>query len=80
MLLILDTSHSPISPSGPLGQLPFGDNFKHALTALLSSGLECGDNAEVGRGGVGWGSGETRGLSSNFLDHYNESAPGYNVI
>ena len=56
-----DTSHSPIVPCGPLEQSPFGDNFRHALTALLSSGLVSGENA-----GVGWGGGETLGLSSKF--------------
>ena len=56
-----DTSHSPIVPCGPLEQSPFGDNFRHALTALLSSGLDSGENA-----GVGWGGGETLGLSSKF--------------
>ena len=53
MLLMLDTSHSPICPRGPLGQSPSGDNLRHALTALLSLGLDCGENAEVGWGAVG---------------------------
>ena len=51
VLSILDTSHSQIGPCGPLGQSPFGDNFRQASTALLSSPLDCGENAGVGRGG-----------------------------
>ena len=67
-----DTSHSPIGPCGPLEQSPFGDNFRHALTALLSSGLVSGENA-----GVGWGGGKTLGLSSKFGMGYDESMQGF---
>ena len=65
-----DTSHSPIGPCGPLGQLPFGDNFRHASTALLRSGLDCGENAGAG---VGWGRDDTVGLSSKFWGSDSES-------
>ena len=50
---MLDTSHSPISPRGPLEQSPSGDNLRQASTALLSLGLDFGENAEVGWGAVG---------------------------
>ena len=73
MLLMLDTSHSPIGPCRLLGQSPFGDNFRHASTVLLSSGLDCGENAGAGRGGVGWGRGEQAGPSSKVWDSCNES-------
>ena len=55
MLVMFDTPHSPIGPCGSLGQSPLGDNFRHASTALLSSGLDCGENAGMGRSGVGQG-------------------------
>ena len=45
----LDTPHSPISPCGPLEQSPFGKRLRHALTALLSSTLDRGNNAKVSR-------------------------------
>ena len=51
MLLMLDTSQ----PYGPLGQSPIGEIFMHASTALLSSALDCGENAGVQRSGVGGG-------------------------
>ena len=66
MLVTLDTSHSSIGPCGPLVQSPFRDNFRHLTTALLSSGLDCGENTSVG-----WGRGETLGLSSKCCDLYN---------
>ena len=50
MLLIsatLDTPHCPIGPRGPLEQPPFGNRFRHALTALLRSALDRGKNATV---------------------------------
>ena len=50
MLLTLDTSHSPIGPCGPVEQSPFGDNFRHASMALLSSDFDCGEKTAVGRG------------------------------
>ena len=56
-----------------LGQSPFGDNFRHATTAVLSSGVDCGEKAGMGRGGVRWDRGETGGLSSKFWDSYNQS-------
>ena len=40
-----DTSHSAIGPCGLLEQSFFGDNLRHASTALLSSALDT--NAEV---------------------------------
>ena len=43
-----DTSHSPIGPciyNGALEQSPFGDTFRHAPMALLSSTVDCGENA-----------------------------------
>ena len=64
---MLDTSHSPIGPCGPLEQSS-GDNFRHAPTALLSSSLDFDLNT-----GVGWDGGETVGLSSKFRDGYNDS-------
>ena len=70
ILVMRDTSHSPIGPCGPLGQSPFGDNLRHASTALLSLGLECGENAG---GGTGWDTGEIVGLSFKFWESYNES-------
>ena len=66
---MLDKSHSPIGPYGPLGQSPSGDNFRHASAALLSACLDCGKNAGVGRDGVGC-RGEAVGLSSKFWDSY----------
>ena len=77
MLLMRDTSHSPIGPYRLLGQSPFGDNFRHASTVRLSSGFDSGENAGVGRGGVGQGGlgqGEAVGLISKFCDSHNESA------
>ena len=62
MVLMLDTSHSPIGPCRPFGQSPSGDNFTHASKALLSSGLDCGENAGCGWDRVGLGKGETAGL------------------
>ena len=53
ILTMLDTSYSMIGPYGQLNKSPSGDNFRHASTALLSSVLDCGDNA-----GVGWGRGK----------------------
>ena len=50
MLPMLDTSHSPIGPCRPLGQSPFGDNFRHASTAFLSSDFDCGEKTALGRG------------------------------
>ena len=67
---MLDTSHPPIGPCGPLGPWPCGDNSRHASTVLLSLGLECGENAG---GGTGWDTGETVGLSFKFWDIYNGS-------
>ena len=74
MLLMLATSLSPIGPCGTLGQFPFGDNFRHASTALLISTLDCGENAGVVWGGVGWGRGEAVGLRSKYWDSHNDSA------
>ena len=54
---MLETSHSPIGPCA-LGQLPFGDNFKHVSTARLIPSLLCGENAGEGRGGLGWNNSE----------------------
>ena len=45
----LDTSHSPVSPCGLLGQLPLVDNFRQSATALLSSMVDCGENTGAGR-------------------------------
>ena len=59
---MLDTSHSSIGPCGPLGQSPFRDNLRHASTALLSSDLDCGENAGMELAGRG----ETVGLILNF--------------
>ena len=42
-----------IGPYGSLGQKPLMDDFRHVLTALLSSVPDSGENAEVGRGGAG---------------------------
>ena len=80
MVLMLDTSHSPISPCGPLRQSPFGNNSRHVSTARLSSGLECGENA--GWDGVvrsGLGQGETVGLCSEFWHSYNESTSRFTL-
>ena len=66
MFLMLDTSHSPIGTCEPLGHSHFGDKFRHVSTAFLSSGLDCGENAGVGRGWGSWGRGEAVGLSSKF--------------
>ena len=44
----LDTSHSAIDPCRPLEQSPFGNNLRHALTAVLSSTLDRGKNAVGG--------------------------------
>ena len=55
MLLMLDTSHSPIALYGPVGHSPVGDSLRHASTARFSSALDCGENAAVGQGGVGVG-------------------------
>ena len=74
---MLDTSHSQIGPCGWLGQSPFGDNFRHATTAVLSSGVDCGEKAGMGRGGVRWDRGETGGLSSKFWDSYNQSRSSF---
>ena len=68
MLSILETFHFPIDPRGTLRQLPFGDNFRHASTALLSSCLDCGENAGMERAGRG----ETVGLKPKFWDRHNE--------
>ena len=68
MSVMLDTPHSLIGPSGPLWQSPFGDNFRHASTALLSSDLDCGGNAGMELAGRG----ETVGLNSKFWDRHNE--------
>ena len=57
MLVTLDTSHSPIGPCRPLEQSPTGDSSRHALTAPLSSILDCGEND----GGEGNG-GEDNGI------------------
>ena len=48
---MLETSHSPIGPCGPLEQSPSGDRWRHALTAPLSAILDCGENAA---GVEGW--------------------------
>ena len=80
MLLMLDTSHSQISPYGPLRLSPLRDNFKLVSTARLSSGLECGENA--GWDGVvrsGLGQGETVGLCSEFWHSYNESTSRFTL-
>ena len=45
MSVILDTSHSPIGPCGPLEQSPFGDSLRHASTALLSCTFDSDKNA-----------------------------------
>merc|ERR1712159_811343 len=42
-----NTSHSPIGPCGPLGQSPFGQSFRCASTARLSSALDRGENTGV---------------------------------
>ena len=76
MLLILDTSHSPINLCGLLWQSPLGDNVRHALTAPLISGLDCGENAGVGHDGVDWDRGEAVSLSYNFWDIYNKGTSG----
>ena len=68
MSVTLETSHSPINPCRPLVQSPFQDKSRHASTVLLSSGLDCGENA-----GVSWSKGETAGLTSKFWQSYNES-------
>ena len=47
MSVMLDTSHSPIGPCGPLEQWPCADTFRHAPTALWSSALDCGENTGV---------------------------------
>merc|ERR1719174_3373599 len=39
MMVTPDTSHSPMGPCGPLGQSPFGDTCRHAVTARLSDDL-----------------------------------------
>ena len=43
-----DTSHSPIGPCGTLEQPPRGHSLRYSSTALLSSVLECGENAGMG--------------------------------
>ena len=71
---MFDTSHSTIGPCQPSGQSPFGDNFRHASTALLRPGLDSGEKAGARRGGVGWERGETVvGLTSKIWDSYNSS-------
>ena len=45
MSVTLDTSQSLIAPCGPLEQSPFGDNLRHASTALLSFALDRGKRA-----------------------------------
>ena len=47
MSVTRDTSHSPMGPCRPVERSPFGDSFKHLSTALLSSALDCGENAGV---------------------------------
>ena len=47
MLVTLDTSHSPIGPCVLSVQLPLGDSFRHAFTALSSSDWDCGENTEL---------------------------------
>ena len=44
----LETSHSLIGPCGLLEQSPSGDSSRHALTAPLSSVLDCAENAARG--------------------------------
>ena len=55
MLLMLDTSHSQISPYGPLRLSPLRDNFKLVSTARLSSGLDRGEKSGMRWGWVGQG-------------------------
>ena len=43
--LTLDTSHSSIAPSAPSEQSRLRDDFTQLATALLSSALDCGENA-----------------------------------
>ena len=50
MSVTRDTSQVPIGPCGLLRHWPFGDNFRHASTALLSCTLDRGENAGVGLG------------------------------
>ena len=45
--MTFDTSHSPIGPCEPFAQSPFGDRLRHALTDVLSSALDLGENTEV---------------------------------
>ena len=47
MSVTRDTSQVPIGPCGPFEHLPFGDSPRHVSTAVLSSTLESGENAEV---------------------------------
>ena len=48
MSVTRDTSHVPIGPCVPLRHLPFGDNLRHASTALLTCILDPGEKAGVG--------------------------------
>ena len=45
MSVIRDTSHVSLGPWGPSKHLPFGDSLRHVSSALLSSSLDCGENA-----------------------------------
>jgi hypothetical protein len=47
MSVTLDASHSPMGPCGPVEQSLLEDSFRNALTALLSSALDCGENNGV---------------------------------
>ena len=44
MSATLDTSHSPTNPCPLSEQSPLGDSLRHALTALFSFALDCGEN------------------------------------
>ena len=46
MSVTRDTSHFPIGPYGLLEQSPCGDSSRHETTALSSSFVDCGENAE----------------------------------
>ena len=71
---MLETSHPPIGPCGPLGPWPCGDNSRHASTVLLSSVLDSGKKAGRWRIGVmPVCRGKTAVLSFKFWDIYNGS-------
>ena len=48
MSVIFDTSQPAIGPCELDGPSPLADNVRHASTAPLSSGLDCGENTGMG--------------------------------